>query len=90
MTNTPVARTADEHINTQVMLDFEQRARAVSLESAVSDDEYATAAEIIWLRDEANRLRDGIEEICKLPRTRPSTRAQLRHLVAGVDWRKAR
>jgi hypothetical protein len=34
----------------KVRLDFEQRARACELESYVTDDEYATAAEIIWLR----------------------------------------
>lgn len=43
-------RTA-ETINTRLKLDFEQRSRAVRLESVVSDDEYATAAEIIFLRD---------------------------------------
>jgi|SRR5882757_613799 len=46
-----------DEINTKVTLDFEQRARAIRLESAVSDDEYAAAAEIIYLRDELARLQ---------------------------------
>jgi len=48
--------TADE-INTSVKLDFDQRARAVRLEDVVNDDPYAAAAEIIFLRDEIDRLR---------------------------------
>lgn len=54
-------------INTGLPLDFDQRARAVQLEDSVSDDEYATAAEIIFLRD---RLAKAIElpAICAWPR----------------------
>jgi hypothetical protein len=44
-------KRALEGINTKVELSFEQRARAVNLESYVTDDEYNTAAEIIALRD---------------------------------------
>ena len=45
------APTTDERINTRVELDFDQRSRAVKLEDDVASDEYATAAEIIYLRD---------------------------------------
>lgn len=44
-----------EGINTKVELNFEQRRRAVELESYVTDDEYATCAEIIALRDALQR-----------------------------------
>ncbi len=80
----------DEQINRLIELDFEQRARACKLESHVSEDEYATAAEIIYFRDEVERFRNGIEEICQQRATSPITRARLRHLEAGVDWRKAK
>lgn len=49
MTDRPLS--ADDRIHSGLKLDFEQRARAVQLESVVGDDEYATAAEIIFLRD---------------------------------------
>ncbi len=39
---------------------------------------------------EIKRLNNGIEEICHERATSPITRARLRHLTAGVDWRKAR
>lgn len=52
--------SSNECINTYVKLDFEQRARAVKLEAHVSDDEYATAAEIIYLRDELTRVTDRV------------------------------
>lgn len=55
----------EETINTRVKLDFEQRARAVRLENAVSDDEHATAAEIIWLRDENERLREALRIVAE-------------------------
>ena len=35
----------------RVRLDFEQRARAVAIEDEISDDAYATAGELIYLRD---------------------------------------
>lgn len=35
----------------RVRLDFEQRARAAALEDHVGDDPYATAAELVYLRD---------------------------------------
>lgn len=39
---------------------------------------------------EIERLREGIEEICHQRATSPITRARLRHLLAGIDWRKAK
>lgn len=57
-----VARTADE-INRKVELDFNQRARAVRLEDVVSEDEYATAAEIIYLRDLNAALLKALEDL---------------------------
>lgn len=48
-------------------LDFEQRARACKLEDFVSDDLYATAAEIIYLRDrnaQLERLLTLASELC--------------------------
>jgi len=48
-------------------LDFEQRARACSLEDSIGDDPYATAAEIIYLRDrnaQLERLRVLATELC--------------------------
>lgn len=39
---------------------------------------------------ELERLKVGIEEICQHRGTPPITRARLRYLVAGVDWRKAK
>lgn len=38
---------------------------------------------------ELARLKTGIEEICQHRGTPPIVRARLRHLAAGVDWRKA-
>jgi len=60
-----------ELIDTDITLDFEQRARAVALENDVSNDEYATACELIYLRDKC--LRN--EQI-----------AQLRDLLRCVAW----
>ncbi len=51
---------ADNRIRSGLKLDFEQRARAVLLEDNVGDDEYATAAEIIFLRD----LEKKASELC--------------------------
>jgi hypothetical protein len=45
---------------------------------------------IDWQRIEINRLMSGIEEICQHRATPPNVRARLRHMVAGVDWRKVR
>jgi|HubBroStandDraft_5_1064220.scaffolds.fasta_scaffold186146_3 hypothetical protein len=45
---------------TIVELDFKQRRRAVALENSVGDDEYATAAEIIWLRDRVSDLEKQV------------------------------
>jgi hypothetical protein len=42
------------------------------------------------LEEENERLRRQIEEVCKQRATSPITRARLRHVVAGVDWRKAK
>jgi hypothetical protein len=56
---------SDAQINTRVKLDFEQRARAVSLEDVVSDDEYATAAEIIFLRDANANLLEALKLLYK-------------------------
>lgn len=39
-------------------LTFEQRARATELESVITDDECATAAEIIFLRDRVKELEE--------------------------------
>jgi hypothetical protein len=36
------------------------------------------------------RLSTGVEEICQQRATSPLTRARLRHLTAGVNWRKAK
>jgi hypothetical protein len=40
--------------------------------------------------DWIERLHKGIEEICQQRLTPPKTRMQLRLLVAGLDWRKAK
>ena len=58
--------STDVEINTKVKLDFEQRARAVTLESCVGDDEYATAAEIIFLRDSNAALLTACRRAKKL------------------------
>lgn len=42
----------------QHRLTYEQRQRAVALESAVGADEYSTAAEIIFLRDRVLELEE--------------------------------
>lgn len=47
-----------------VKLDFEQRQRAVALENHVALNEYATAAEIIWLRDRVKFLEEDGEHPC--------------------------
>lgn len=52
-----VQGSEDERIHMH-RLTFEQRARATALESAVTDDEYATAAEIIFLRDRVKELEE--------------------------------
>ena len=44
------SKSADDQVR-KVELTFDQRARAVALEDQVNDDPYATAAEIIALRD---------------------------------------
>jgi len=40
--------------------------------------------------NEVQRLLTGIEQIAQQRLTPPKTRAQLRFLAAGVDWRKAK
>lgn len=65
--NAPSHPTTDERVNTRVKLDFEQRARACKLEDDVAADEYATAAEIIFLRDrnaQLERLLVLATELC--------------------------
>ena len=47
-------------------------------------------AETVNTASELERLKTGIEEICRQRLTPPKVRAQLRYLVAGVDWRKAK
>ncbi|MBX6381467.1 MAG: hypothetical protein IRZ07_00630 [Microbispora sp.] len=42
------------------------------------------------LAHELRRLRVATEDISQLRLTPPKTRAQLRHAVAGVDWRKVK
>lgn len=49
MTDRPLS--TDEQGIRRVRLDFKQRARAVALEDEISDDAYATAAELVYLRD---------------------------------------
>lgn len=76
------ARTSDE-INTRVKLDFEQRARAVRLEVHVSDDEYATAAEIIYLRDELARVTAEQPPPLTAEQEREAVQAMYDDLVGG-------
>lgn len=69
---------SDNLINKGLKLDFEQRARAVALEDSVTDDEYQTAAEIIFLRDANTALLTAVRllangfkypaEVCQIAR----------------------
>jgi hypothetical protein len=72
-----------EAINTSVKLDFEQRARAVRLEAHVSNDEYATAAEIIYLRDELARVTAGQPPPLTPMQKREAVQAMYADLVGG-------
>jgi hypothetical protein len=75
------------HINTRVELDFEQRARAVQLEDSVSDDEYATAAEIIFLRDANVALLEALKAIRD---SWPAHGSETRNEMADAMAEKAR
>jgi hypothetical protein len=72
-TSDPVAYTTI----CQVQLDFEQRQRACILENHITDNEYATAALIVWLRDHAAELEKKLE-------VAPKLFAALKRAVAGV------
>jgi hypothetical protein len=52
-----------EKIRTGLKLTREQRMRAIELERVVADDEIATAAEIIFLRDDVHHLRNELTKV---------------------------
>lgn len=58
-----------EQITKFLPLDFEQRQRAVVLEDVVNDDAYATASELVYLRDIVATISDMLR-----PMTHPETK----------------
>lgn len=66
MTDRPLT---ENQITKFLPLDFEQRARAVILEDVINDDAYATASELVYLRDILATITDMLS-----PMTHPETK----------------